>query len=347
MAVVIIQIGQHRAGFALNESTTVGRLRECGLWLDARGVSRRHAQLYMVGDKWMVRDLGSTNGTAVNSSRIEGPRVLGDGDRIRVGPVSLTYLERSDLPAGLSAFQHPGRPSNSVEADAAAESSIDHDFVDLQTLAERRSAKRAAALKRREAATKAQRAAAAASRFAAPGHVSPGAAGAQCALSTILPKPKPIRGAEQEPSDGAVVWRYLSTDAKPVDRWATHRTIATDSHFTPHCQPLTDEQLIGIDKEHAGHGKGALQDDDPVADDSIMGDLFLLLSCFIAFPLGLITLGLPNVAVILMAVIYKARRRKRFSNGMFALIITLSLVGLVAGAFRAAQGWPGIAAFIS
>ena len=342
MAIVIIQIGRHRAGFVLDESTTVGRLRQCGLWLDARGVSRRHAQFDVVNDQWTVSDLGSTNGTAVNNHRIEGPYVLEDGDLIAIGPVRLTYLQRSDLPTGLSPSQHPGEPLSPVEADAASESSIDHDSFDLQALAERRSAKRQAALRRREAAAKARRAAAVASRFSAPAHISPGAAGAQCALSTILPKPSPAQDAEQESSDGTVVWRYLSTDAKPVDKWATDRTIATDSHFTPHCQPLTDEQLIADDPHHADYDAGAMPDDDPAVADASMGDLFLLLSCFIAFPLGLITWGLPNVAVIFMAWIYKATRRKRFSNGMFALIIALSLVGLVAGAFRAAQGWLGI-----
>ena len=53
--------------------------------------------------------------------------------------------------------------------------------------------------------------------------------------------------------------------------------------------------------------------------------------------------GLPNLLVILAATIYKVRRRQRFSNGILALVIALSLVGLAAGAFRAAQSWLGVA----
>jgi len=105
--------------------------------------------------------------------------------------------------------------------------------------------------------------------------------------------------------------------------------------------------LIGDDWRHVDGDAGAISEEDEAVADSIMGDLFLLLSCFVAFPLGLISWGLPNLAVIFVALIYKAKRRKRFSNGMFALIIALSLVGLAAGVFRAAQGWLGIAAATS
>jgi len=48
-------------------------------------VSSRHAGIVRQGDAFMVRDLGSTNGTFVNGTRITGDAVLADGDVIGFG----------------------------------------------------------------------------------------------------------------------------------------------------------------------------------------------------------------------------------------------------------------------
>lgn len=49
-------------------------------------VSSRHAGIIRQGDTFVVRDLGSTNGTFVNGARISGDVVLADGDVIGFGP---------------------------------------------------------------------------------------------------------------------------------------------------------------------------------------------------------------------------------------------------------------------
>lgn len=61
-------------------------------------VSREHAELRCVSGEapkqvWEIHDLGSTNGTFVNESRLAGPRRLKVGDRIRVGNTVLVYEE--------------------------------------------------------------------------------------------------------------------------------------------------------------------------------------------------------------------------------------------------------------
>ncbi len=48
-------------------------------------VSSRHAGIVRQGDTFVVRDLGSTNGTFVNGARIAGDAVLADGDVIGFG----------------------------------------------------------------------------------------------------------------------------------------------------------------------------------------------------------------------------------------------------------------------
>ena len=54
-----------------------------------RTVSRVHAVLERVASRWVVRDLGSRNGTFVNGDRIFGERAIDAGDEIRVGTVRL------------------------------------------------------------------------------------------------------------------------------------------------------------------------------------------------------------------------------------------------------------------
>lgn len=51
------------------------------------GISRRHAILKLAGKRISIRDLGSSNGTFINNTRLdaEDPHQLRDGDRLRLG----------------------------------------------------------------------------------------------------------------------------------------------------------------------------------------------------------------------------------------------------------------------
>src|SRR5260370_1023816 len=53
--------------------------------------SRRHAEFYRHGAGFLVRDVGSLNGTYVNRERIE-ETALNDGDEVQVGKFRLTFL---------------------------------------------------------------------------------------------------------------------------------------------------------------------------------------------------------------------------------------------------------------
>jgi len=59
-------------------------------------VSRCHAELRHVGDGWMLRDLGSMNGTHLNGLRITTPVRVRAGDNVRFGAMSytLTWTDR-------------------------------------------------------------------------------------------------------------------------------------------------------------------------------------------------------------------------------------------------------------
>jgi hypothetical protein len=64
----------------------LGRTTDSGVALPGDSfVSSRHARVFPRGDEMWVEDLGSTNGTFVNSARISAPTVLRPGDRLQVG----------------------------------------------------------------------------------------------------------------------------------------------------------------------------------------------------------------------------------------------------------------------
>jgi hypothetical protein len=73
-----------------DEPATIGRLPECEVPLTDPNVSRRHAEVRRQGMEYMVVDLGSTNGTRVNGSRVRERR-LADGDEIAVGNTTIRF----------------------------------------------------------------------------------------------------------------------------------------------------------------------------------------------------------------------------------------------------------------
>lgn len=65
---------------------TVGRAPGCAVLLDDPTVSSRHASLTRRGDKVVLDDLGSRNGTLLNGRRLKAPTALSPGDRVGIGP---------------------------------------------------------------------------------------------------------------------------------------------------------------------------------------------------------------------------------------------------------------------
>ncbi|MFD5625083.1 MULTISPECIES: FHA domain-containing protein [unclassified Streptomyces] len=63
----------------------IGRDPGSGLRLSHETVSRVHAELSRQGGFWVLRDLGSTNGTTVNGRRVIGAAVVREGDEIGFG----------------------------------------------------------------------------------------------------------------------------------------------------------------------------------------------------------------------------------------------------------------------
>ena len=67
------------------EVTRIGRSPDAEIQLGAEGVSRRHAEITMDDGRYMLADLGSTNGTICRGTLLDGQLELADGDRISLG----------------------------------------------------------------------------------------------------------------------------------------------------------------------------------------------------------------------------------------------------------------------
>jgi len=72
--------------YDLDDELTIGRSPGCGVSMpDDIYTSTVHARLFRRNDQLWVEDLGSTNGTFVNSEQITGGLRLGKGDRLQIG----------------------------------------------------------------------------------------------------------------------------------------------------------------------------------------------------------------------------------------------------------------------
>ncbi|MDX2010016.1 MAG: FHA domain-containing protein [Myxococcaceae bacterium] len=101
------------------ESVVIGRTPECDVILYDAGVSRRHARIFGEGAGFLIEDLGSSNGTVVNGSKV-AKQPLKDGDSIVLGPVKFTFaaMAQEALPEepGTEVPQEAGQHTRVVNA---------------------------------------------------------------------------------------------------------------------------------------------------------------------------------------------------------------------------------------
>lgn len=71
-------------------ANVLGRTPGCAVWLEAPGVSRRHARIVVAQGVATLEDLGSKNGTFLGGKKLSGATILSEGDEVAIGTAALT-----------------------------------------------------------------------------------------------------------------------------------------------------------------------------------------------------------------------------------------------------------------
>ncbi len=121
-----------------DDRITIGRAPDNMIQIDDASVSGRHAQLLLIDERYQLKDLGSTNGTRVNSESVTDV-FLRVGDRIRFGKVEARY--ESDATGEAQPLPEAGE----IEARPAETSEKPADFANASPFPNRQKAKNSVA----------------------------------------------------------------------------------------------------------------------------------------------------------------------------------------------------------
>jgi hypothetical protein len=99
-ALLVVQYGSGAVGerFLLDSDRTVaGRSETAEIFLDDVTVSRKHAEFVREAERFVVRDIGSLNGTYVNRDRIDAA-TLSTGDEVQIGKFRMSFHASPQAP---------------------------------------------------------------------------------------------------------------------------------------------------------------------------------------------------------------------------------------------------------
>jgi pilus assembly protein CpaF len=96
-SIAITERGGHQRQLDVDGSEIrIGRLDDNEIVLPRGNVSKRHARVTLEDGRYVLRDLGSTNGTYVNGRRISIPTVIATGDKLYIGDFILALRDEPD-----------------------------------------------------------------------------------------------------------------------------------------------------------------------------------------------------------------------------------------------------------
>jgi len=114
------------------ESLAIGRLENQEIMLSDASISRRHAEIQFTEEGWVVRDLGSTNGTFLNGVRVgRADQKVRKGDMIQFGNCTLVVVSVEDLAP--SQAETPGR---GMQIECAVQNSWEQALLEAAPLEE-------------------------------------------------------------------------------------------------------------------------------------------------------------------------------------------------------------------
>src|SRR5437868_2070086 len=138
MAHLVIRKGAnpgHR--LALDKDTVIlGRSPDCDIPIPSPSISRQHARILRVQDKWFIEDMLSSNGTAVNNQGINTRVQLKRNDRIRICDFEAVF---QDAPLSATTSFEITPPAPELESEDVESSSTltaiathGHKVLDIQ-----------------------------------------------------------------------------------------------------------------------------------------------------------------------------------------------------------------------
>jgi hypothetical protein len=78
----------------------IGRDASNSIAINDAEISRKHSRLTFQGGKYVIEDLGSTNGTFINGQRLAGPAVLKPGDVVSLGEQIVLMYDAINVDTG-------------------------------------------------------------------------------------------------------------------------------------------------------------------------------------------------------------------------------------------------------
>ncbi|MEX0824609.1 MAG: sigma 54-interacting transcriptional regulator [Pirellulaceae bacterium] len=97
----------------------IGRASSSQIVVRSDRCSRQHAEIFSVDGKWILRDLGSRNGTFVDGRQIEEDHPLAEGETVEVAICQMSFV--TDIADAFSGGSGPVAPASQVTASGASE----------------------------------------------------------------------------------------------------------------------------------------------------------------------------------------------------------------------------------
>src|SRR5688572_20406930 len=103
-----------------NLPLTIGRMKPADVVIDVGSISRNHARISRTAAGYSIEDLGSSNGTFVNSKRIQATQPISDKDAINLGSdVELRLVIASVENANVTIVENPGDSNKTAMMDSS------------------------------------------------------------------------------------------------------------------------------------------------------------------------------------------------------------------------------------
>ncbi len=140
VSLVMFKADGSRRDFPITKpKVVVGRKNDCDLRIPLTSVSRQHCEIEVNDEQLKLRDLGSSNGTYHNSTRVQEAALM-PGDEIVVGPVVFTVVvdgQPDDIkPVRTIVDRDDSHGSGAMLETTASDSALELDDDDLVVPAE-------------------------------------------------------------------------------------------------------------------------------------------------------------------------------------------------------------------